>query len=214
VADGHLAHVRWLGGASGGGKTTVAALLADRYQLQIYSTDLTIRVHGAGPGPDTPRLAEFIAMSMDQRWLERDPVTMLNSFPWFAGERFDRIVRDLRHRSPSPPTVAEGFRLLPRLVHPLLEHTWQAVWLVPAAPLRRTAFERRPPDQQFWRLTSNPREALDRLLERDELFAQQLAAEAHALGLKVISVDGKRPVADVAVEVAAWFRLHDVATAG
>ncbi len=121
VVDGHLAHVRWLGGASGGGKTTVTSLLADRYQLQVYGTDSTIGVHGAEPGPDAPRLAELCAMSMDERWLERDAVTMLKAFPWFAGERFDRIVRDLRHRPPSPPTVAEGFRLLPRLVHPLLD---------------------------------------------------------------------------------------------
>jgi uridine kinase len=34
-----LRHVRWIGGGSGAGKTTVARLLAEQYSLRLYSTD-------------------------------------------------------------------------------------------------------------------------------------------------------------------------------
>ena len=34
-----LAHVYWLGGGSGAGKSTVAARLADEHGLRVYSTD-------------------------------------------------------------------------------------------------------------------------------------------------------------------------------
>jgi len=51
--------VRWLGGGSGAGKSTVARLLAQTFGVRVYSTDATIPVHGAQAGPDAPLLAEF-----------------------------------------------------------------------------------------------------------------------------------------------------------
>jgi hypothetical protein len=47
------------------------------------------------------------------------------------------------------------------------------------------------------------------LLERDALFADQVTREAETLGLKVVVVDGTRPVAEVVAEVATWFGLRD-----
>ncbi len=40
-----LEHVRWVGGGSGAGKTTVTRLLAGRVGARLYSTDATIGVH-------------------------------------------------------------------------------------------------------------------------------------------------------------------------
>jgi hypothetical protein len=48
---------------------------------------------------------------------------------------------------------------------------------------------------------------LERLLERDGLFADRVEREAGELGLKVVLVDGTRPETAVAAEVARWFRL-------
>jgi len=180
------------------------------FGLAVYSTDETIAAHAAQPGPDAPLLDQFRAMSMDQRWLERNAVTMAATFPWFAGERFAHIVEDLAALPTEPIVLAEGFRLLPRLVQPLLAEPWHGVWLVPTAGFRRAAFARRTPDQQFWLRTSDPRTALDRLLERDVIFGQGVAKEARELGLRVLSVDGTRSAAELAAEVADWFRLPPI----
>jgi len=203
----HLEHVRWLGGASGAGKSTIARQLAADFGLRVYSTDETIGVHAAEPGPDAPLLKQFRAMSMDERWLEREAPTMAASFPWFAGERFAHIVEDLAALPREPITLAEGFRLLPRLVQPLLAEPWHGIWLIPTAGFRRAAFARRPTDQQFWLRTSDPRTALERLLERDAMFAQAVGKEARELGLRVMQVDGTRSAGEVAGQVAKWFRL-------
>lgn len=202
-----LAHVRWLGGATGAGKTTLASHLAARFGLHAYSTDAAIAVHGADPGPDAPLLSAFREMSTDERWLRRDAQTMLETFPWFAGERFERVVRDLLAGPQAPPMLAEGFRLLPRLVQPLLDQPWQALWLTTTPDFRRRAFERRPEASQFWRRSSDPAGSLERLLERDAQFADQVAREAQDLGLKVVMVDGTRPEPVLVAEVAKWFRL-------
>ena len=108
-----LAHVYWLGGASGAGKSTIAARLAERLGLHLYSTDDVMPDHARrSTAESSPHLAEFVAMSMDERWVDRSPEAMLDSFHWYRGEAFDLIVEDLLALPPEP-VIAEGFRLLP-----------------------------------------------------------------------------------------------------
>lgn len=202
-----LTQVRWLGGGSGAGKTTVARLLAQRCRLRLYDTDAAIRRHGADPNSETPLLMDFVAGDMDERWLRRDAQKMLQTFPWFAGERFERIVEDLAALPAQMMTLAEGFRILPRLVAPLLQEPWQALWLLPTPEMRRRAFAQRPASMQFWRRTSDPNAALERLLERDALFTEQLAAEAAALNFPTIRVDGSAAADEVATAAAESLRL-------
>ncbi len=205
-----LGHVRWLGGATGAGKSAVAARLVEWFGFVSWSSDAAISAHAVNPGPDAPLLTSFVAMSPDERWLGRPAEIMLSTFPWFAGERFDRIVADLARLPAAPPTLAEGFRLLPRLVRPLMERPWHGVWLATTSERRREVFESRSADEQFWRRTSDPDAALGRLLARDSLFAEQVVREAESLGLAVVMVDGTRSIDDVAHEVAELLRLSEI----
>jgi hypothetical protein len=202
-----LRHIRWLGGATGAGKTSVAIQLATTFNLRVYSTDAAISVHSVRAGPDAPLLSEFRSMSMDERWLRRDAQTMLKTFPWFSGERFDCIVQDLQSMPAEPVTLAEGFRHLPGLVHPLLDERRQAVWLTTTPEFRRRAFMARAQPEQFWCRTSDPTTSLERVLERDTLFADWIAREAQERSLKVVVVDGTQTETEVVTEVAEWFRL-------
>ena len=114
-----LRDVYWIGGGSGAGKSTVARRLAARHGLRLYATDDVMADHGRRSTPaDSPFMAEFAAMDMDERWVSRPPETMLETFGWFRGEGFGLIVEDLLRLPPG--VIAEGFRLLPRLVRPLL----------------------------------------------------------------------------------------------
>jgi len=194
----HLGHVRWLGGGSGAGKSTVAARLAETHGLRVYSTDETLRRHVAGASPERqPLAAAFLRMDMDERWLTRSPVEMVETFHGFHDELFERVVEDLLALSNERPILAEGFRLLPRLVAPLLHApngARQAAWLLPTAAFRRAAFEARGADWHGAQRTSDPRRAMDNLLARDALFTEQVAAEAAALGLTTIDVDASLSV--------------------
>jgi hypothetical protein len=186
-----LRHVRWLGGGSGAGKSTIAHHLAAANALHLYRTDDVIADHvQRARSLDTPLLDAFLAMEMDERWVTRSPEAMLTTFPWFAGEGFDLIVEDVLALPRNPSILAEGFRLLPRLVAPLLSHPHQAVWLVPTPAFRRAAFDRRGFTWEIPNKTSRPEQALTNLLARDELFTQAVVKEAHALQLPVIEIDG------------------------
>jgi hypothetical protein len=192
VADDELTrrlpHVYWLGGASGAGKSTIAARLAERHDLQLYSTDDVMPDHARrSTAESSPQLAEFVAMSMDERWLDRSTEAMLDSFHWYRGEAFDLIVKDLLAFAPEP-VIAEGFRLLPALVDPLAGHA-RAVWLLPTPQFRRTAFEERGSLWSIANRTSDPERALHNLLERDAMFTERLRADVVAAGRPTVEVD-------------------------
>src|SRR4051812_6830238 len=91
-----LRHVYWIGGGSGAGKSTVARRLAAQRGLHVYSTDDAMADHARRSSREAcPLLHAFMAMSMDERWVTRSPVAMLETFPWFSGEAFELIVEDL-----------------------------------------------------------------------------------------------------------------------
>jgi 2-phosphoglycerate kinase len=187
-----LRNVYWIGGASGAGKSTIARRLADKYGLRLYSTDEAMRDHGRRYLPeDGPNLTEFTKMSMDQRWVDRSPQTMLETFHWFQGEGFGFIIEDLLALPPDQGVIAEGFRLLPHLVKPLLHDPSHCVWLIPTPEFRLVAFESRGTLWSIPNKTSNPKRALSNLLERDRLFTERLRGMVEMSGLPAVKVDGR-----------------------
>jgi 2-phosphoglycerate kinase len=184
-----LRNVYWVGGGSGAGKSTIARRLAARHGLRLYATDDVMADHARRSAPsDTPFLSEFAAMDMNERWVNRSPETMLETFHWFRGEGFGLIVEDLMRLPAASAVIAEGFRLLPHLVSPLLAVPGQAVWLVPTPAFRRAAFESRGSLWEIAGKTSDPDRTLRNLLDRDRMFTERLSAEARRLGLRAIEV--------------------------
>lgn len=183
-------HVYWLGGGSGAGKSTIARRIAASHGLRFYATDAVMSDHDSRcASEDHPFLSEFRAMNMDERWVNRSPELMLETFHWFRGECFSPIVEDLIDLPERPAVIAEGFRLLPHLVQPLLAEPSNAVWLLPTPRFRRAAFANRGSLWEIAGKTSQPDKALHNLLERDRLFTERLREETRRLQLPVIEVD-------------------------
>lgn len=200
-------HVRWIGGGSGAGKSTVARQLAADHGLRLYHAEPFSKfVARADPGA-TPLLQGFMAMDMDERWLNRPPETMLETFHGFRGEGFELVLDDLLALPQDAPVLAEGFSLLPRLVAPLLSRPRQAVWLLPSPEFRRAAFESRGSTWTIPNKTSDPQRALANLLARDQLFTEELRAQARAFQLQTIDVDGSVGVAESVARVGTALGL-------
>lgn len=198
-----LRHVRWLGGGSGAGKSTIARQLAEKYGLRLYHCDDTQAAHTARSNPiDHPMLQAFIAMTMDERWVKRTPEEMYRTFHGFQGEGFGLILEDLLSLPGDLPVLVEGYKLLPRLVAPVLSRPDQATWLIPTPEWRRTAFDLRG---SLWRIaarTSDPQTALANLLARDALFTEEVASQTAILQLTCIQVNGSASIDELATRVA------------
>ena len=198
-----LRHIRWIGGGSGAGKSTIAGLLAEEYGLRLYHCDDTQSAHTArSNAADYPMLHAFLAMTMDERWVKRTPEEMFRTFHGFHGEGFRLILEDLLDLPTDVPVLVEGYKLLPSLVFPLLSRVDQAVWLIPTPEWRRIAFSQRGSLWSIAGRTSDPETALANLLARDALYTQEVARQAAALQLSIIEVNGSVKV-DKLVERAA-----------
>ncbi|MFF5547902.1 shikimate kinase [Streptomyces olivaceoviridis] len=204
-----LRHVFWIGGGSGAGKSTIARRLADRYGWRLYATDDVMHEHARRTTPEeAPRLHEFIAMDMDERWLSRTPQVMLETFHWFQGEGFDLIIEDLLRLPQEPCVIVEGFRLLPHLVKPLLAVPEHAVWLLPTPDFRQAAIRSRSVSgQEFVWKTSDPAKAGRNIAERDHMFTRHLAEETERLQLHTIHVDTTMTEDDLTERVTTAFGL-------
>jgi hypothetical protein len=159
---------------------------------------------------EAPYLHEFIGMTMDERWLNRSPEVMFETFHWFRGEAFPLIVEDLLAMPSDRGIVVEGFRLLPKLVAPLLADRRRAVWLLPTADFRAFAVEKRAEETKrpgFVHQTSDPERATRNLAERERLFADRLREETRGLGLQAITVDAAVPESESVRRVAERFGL-------
>lgn len=202
-----LRHVYWIGGGSISGKSTIARRLAAQHGLRLYATDDVMSDHATRSTPeDSPYLARFMAIDMDERWVKRSPETMLETFHWFRGEGFVMIVEDLLGLPKEPCVIAEGFRLLPHLVHPLLALPSRAVWLL-ATPEFRLAAPATRSSWAFLQRTSDPQRALRNLLERDRMFTDRLRAETKRLNLRAIELATTMTEDELAGQVTHAFRL-------
>jgi hypothetical protein len=205
----NLDHVRWVGGGSGAGKTTVTRLCAERFGAGLYSTDAAIGVHSELLGKtDAPLLERFRHMSMDERWVHHDPVTMYSTFPWFHGEGFDLLLEDLQRLPTDRTVLVEGFRLLPHLVRPHVSNPSHAVWLLPTPDFRNAAFSWRQGADAFWMRTTDPDRALTNVLERDRIFCDKIADDVAHNGFEALLVDGSRSVVRMAGDLASRFGLR------
>ncbi|MEU8804363.1 hypothetical protein [Spirillospora sp. NPDC048819] len=188
VLRAQLRHIYWIGGGSGAGKSTIARRIAAQHGLRVYSTDAVMPDHADRSTPEeAPCLDGFKTMSMDERWVNRSPETMLETFHWYRGEAFGLIVEDLLRLPAGTGVITEGFRLLPHLVKPLLAEPGHAVWLLPTPEFRRAAFDRR--GWQIPHKTGNFEMARHNLLERDRMFTDRLFEETKRLDLPVIEID-------------------------
>jgi len=204
-----LQHVYWIGGGSGAGKSTIARRIAAQHGLRVYATDDVMADHARrSKHEDSPLLHRFMALDMDERWVNRSPKTLLETFHWFQGESFNMIIEDLLCLPREPRVIAEGFRLLPRLVKPLLSVPAHAIWLLPTPAFREAAVESR--GGSAWRFlakTTDPERALRNLLERDRMFTDVLREETARLEMAAIEVDATMTEVDLAKRVTEVFGL-------
>jgi cytidylate kinase len=182
--------VYWLGGGSAAGKSTIARRIAAQQGLHVYATDEMMEDHARRSRQESPLLDRFMSMDMDERWVNRSPTTMLETFHWFRGEGFNLIIDDLLGLPYKAGVIVEGFRLLPDLVKPLLSVPGHAVWLLPTPGFRQEVIKRRGGSSWgFLSKTSDPVKALSNLLERDRMFTEHLREETRRLTLHAIDVD-------------------------
>jgi len=189
--------VLWIGGGTGAGKSTVTRLLAGRFGLRAYHIDSFTWVHARRR---SPAQEQFMARSLDERWVEAEVAHMAEWFIEISRERLAMVWDDLAELPAVPPVIVEGPQILPEL----LPAGSTAVFLFSTADFRRRAICERP----FTLPVSDPDRARENRLERDVLLAGRIRVEAERQGHTVIDVIESTDADAVAEIVAQMIPQH------
>jgi hypothetical protein len=208
-----LAHVRWIAGGTGAGKSTLTRALADRYDVIVYNGDLAERDYASRcTAHGQPRLWALMHTSPAQKWNGRTAAEIYASMPSLHGETVGFVIEDLLSLPTQRPVLVDDFRTLPRDVAPLLTWPEQAAFLLPTPQFRHNALGTRFADPARARANwgdSDHTEAFALRLARDDLWDAEVHRQAQELALPTVTVDGSRDVADLTDDLAHRFRLAE-----
>lgn len=208
---GELAHVLWLGGAPRCGKTTLARLLAGKYDLKIYNLDWhQVREHRARLDPARhPVSTWWESATTDERWVTPTIEALLSRSLATWTEMFELVLEDLLALPRSRQLLAEGPGAFPWCVAPLLSSPRQALWLVPTPEVRdQVARRRHGPAMGAFDGSSDAERASRNLRERDLRLGRHITEQCVELGLTCVEMDGSRDLdANVAL-LEEHFRPH------
>lgn len=205
-----LAHVRWIAGGTGSGKTTVARILAERFDLIVYSGD---RAEHAWLRRCTPQSHPYLWAGVQLTREQREARTPQDAFSGMAslhGETIGFLVEDLLATPADRVVLVDYFGVTPADLYPLLTWREQAVFLLPAPEFRRRALGARYADparaRANWGDGDHARAFANRLT-RDELWDAELRRQAEAHHLSVMHIDGSQDAGHLAEHLAGRFRL-------
>jgi hypothetical protein len=166
----------WIGGGTGGGKSTTARTLAVQHGLRRFAIDSFWYAYDA-------RWAQPRS-SPDEQWLETAPEVQAAEFEETSRRMMSYALDDLAVL-PKAPTVVEGPQILPDLV----PEGDQAVFLDPTPEWQQSVLSARSMP------SSDPARALEARLVKDRLYADRVAALAREQGFPVVEMDGSRELA-------------------
>jgi hypothetical protein len=151
---------------------------------------------------------------MDERWVEPDPVHLLQRSIAVWTELFDLALEDLLALPRSRTIVAEGPGALPWCVAPALGSARQAIFLVPTAERRETVASRRWGSGQVERFPGivERGRALTNVSARDALLDARIVSSCAELDLRCERLDGSLDLDDSLALVEDHFRERLPAT--
>ena len=200
-------NVLWLGGSPCSGKSSISRILVSRFNLDIYHVDEAFETHVRALDPvNQPALAKWCASSWDERWMQ--PIdNLVQEVVACYREHFAVIREDIMKMPTRKSLLVEGAALLPPLVNSVLTKRSQAMWIIPTADFQRVHYSEREWAREIVGQCNDPEAAFHNWMERDIRFADWVEAEATALNLAILRVDGNRTVQENAEAVATHFGL-------
>lgn len=202
-----LSHVRWIGGAPDAGKSTLATLIGEQFNLQVYSFDEHAEdIWENHVSQDPSAFAhEWMQLSVDERFIQQSPETQVQNILRIERESFPHFVSDILELPVEPPIIVEG-NIVPSLLESILPSKQHAIWLTPSASFKLASFNGRGKNK-WHNERSDPKKALANHLTRDALFEQHVKNQAEAGNFKLLEIDGSLTVDEVVQIVARHFEL-------
>ncbi|MBP2622914.1 AAA family ATPase [Streptococcus oricebi] len=194
-----------IGGSPCSGKSTIASILGEHYQLLPIKLDDLLEDFTQAARRDGAPLSNLRAnRAADQIWL-REPPLMFEEEWSFYEEIFPYLGHYLVENQ-DKTLLIEGAGLLPHLIKSL-EMELSYLCITPTADFQKEHYAKREWVPYVLRASSKPQLAFENWMNRDILFAQKCREEAERLGYPSLITDGSQSVEEMAEQVTRIFGL-------
>lgn len=199
--------IYWLGGSPCSGKSTVAEILAKRYNLHYYRCDDAFTRHQqASSTTNQPTLHQLGTLTSDEIWLAPVAEQLQREIAIYR-EEFAMILADLETLPADRPILAEGAALMPELVARDSQWRTHAAWIVPTPAFQQHHYAQRAWVADVLSTCSAPEQAYANWMARDEAFAHHVTTTAEEHNLPLLQVDGTKSIEANAAWVAGQLGL-------
>ena len=195
-----------IGGSPCSGKSTLASLLARKYDsLHIKLDDLLDEMMSQASVDSRPICLLRQDRNPEQIWM-RNPEEMADE-EWRFYEEIFPYVKSYLIKDQDKALLVEGAGLLPHLIKSLEEPAVSYLCLTPTADFQKKHYKQREWVPYVLEGTSNPEQAFENWMQRDILFAQMVRKEAQKLGYPSLMTDGSRSEKETAEKIARLLKL-------
>ena len=195
-----------IGGSPCSGKSTLASLLARKYDLlHIKLDDLVDEMMSQASVDSRPICLLRQDRNPEQIWM-RNPEEMADE-EWRFYEEIFPYVKSCLIKDQDKALLVEGAGLLPHLIKSLEEPAVSYLCLTPTADFQKKHYKQREWVPYVLEGTSNPEQAFENWMQRDILFAQMVRKEAQKLSYPSLMTDGSRSEKETAEKIARLLKL-------
>ena len=200
--------IYYIGGSPCSGKSTVAEILSEQYDLYYFKVDDFLDSYtkqGALKG--YPVCRKQVELTPDQIWM-RDPVLQCTEELIYYEEVFEFIERDLEQIKNVNGVITEGAAYVPGLIRDAQIPENRYLSITPTKEFQLFHFRKRTFVPYILRGCSNMEKAFDNWMERDILFAGEVRKQCGETGYTSVINDGSMEIAGLSNLVAAHFGLR------
>ncbi len=204
-----LSNAYILGGAPCSGKSTLAQMLAERRGLAYYQVDDHQEEHLQRARPQTqPVMCEYRRRDWNNIWM-RPAEALLSDLLAFDTERFPFILQDLAGHEADGSLLVEGAAVWPKFLDGFPLARSHVIFMVPTPEFQTAHYQQRPWIRPILEACTDPRQAFEHWMKRDELFGAAVASQAATRGFTTIWVGGDTSVDQLYGQICIQFGFTD-----
>lgn len=203
-----MEQIYYIGGSTCCGKSTVAEMLAKKYDLKYYKLDDYLDTFTKQMADDGNQLAKkFSSINMNDMWL-RDPKILCNEELQFYRDMYPYAVRHIAGFCGSNKVIAEGAGFLPSLMFNTGINAARYICMVPSREFRLEKYAQRPWIGEYLNGCTDIDTAFANWMERDALFGDAVLAETDKFGYNKLLVDGSKSIQEIMISIESLFGFN------
>lgn len=185
-----MTKIYYIGGSPCSGKSTVAEMIANKYNMYYFKVDdFLFEYIAKAKDKGIVSSTKASLMTVDETWL-RNPMEQCKEEFTIYKEIFEFVLEDISKINTQNGIIAEGAAFLPDLMRHIGVNEKHYICIVPTKEFQYIHYKQRSWVPHVLEGCSNKELAFENWMKRDAFFAIKVKQESENLGYKTFITDG------------------------